>query len=90
MRSYDITEYNKIISTNDMPLIHYVGWLIGSPSYYSVMFDKMINDIGSPDNSGFALDYPKEHELLMRHINKDPELIELQKKLNVKEHTTYA
>lgn len=83
MKQHNSQIYSEVLHSGNWAMIRYVCWLIDTPGYFSVMFDKMIDDIGSAESSGLAEQYPEEHKLLMHHINYDPELLELQKKLQI-------
>ena len=89
MKHFNAEVFNEVSRSGNIILRHYCEWLFGAPTYGASIFRMLERGWNNSMNADAARDFPETYKMLERHYADDPELVELQKKLNVrdKEHT---
>jgi len=89
MKNFNEAAFMEVVKSGSIIMRHYCEWLFGSPSFGAQVFRMLASGWGTTLNADAARAFPETYKMLERHYADDPELVELQKKLNVrdKEHT---
>ena len=91
MKHFNEPAFMEVVKSGNIILRHYCEWLFGSPSYGASIFRMLERGWNNSMNADAACDFPETYKMLERHYADDPELVELQKKLNVRDkEQTYA
>ena len=85
MKNCNEETFTEVVKTREPIYRHYCEWLIDAPTYGARIFQMLNTGWGTNMNKDAARDFPDTYALLERHRNNDPELLELQEKLQVKD-----
>lgn len=87
MKSCNEHTFNEVVKTGNSVLRHYCEWLIGAPTYGARIFANLAEGWNTRINDNAEHDFPETYAMLKRHYDNDPELIELQNKLQITERS---
>lgn len=83
MHKFNVQAFQKAMLSGNKLIKWYCQWLVEAPTYGARMFNRIANEWFTTEDIANATDSPEIHDTLKRHFNNDPELLELQKKLEI-------
>ncbi len=85
MRKFNETAFTIVMASSNKLLAWYCQWLVDAPTFGARLFTRIANEWFTTEDVINAAESPEIHDMLKRHFNNDPELLALQKKLEIEE-----